>query len=133
MLTKEQIEKINKEAPNEWQENEQGIFTEPFGIPDEIKEPVVYMRWKIGEVSGGSCWDSSNPQYYGNDSGCPDFKVLDLVIKEINPNISYLKYKEIEELIQSSEETEYEYYGNRTDFEMKFVILSELIEKLKCV
>lgn len=45
-ISKEQIEKINKLCPNEWQENEQGIFTEPNMIPIHIKEPVVYMRWE---------------------------------------------------------------------------------------
>lgn len=37
-LSKEQIIKINSIAPNEWQENEQGIFTEPFG-------PFVYEKF----------------------------------------------------------------------------------------
>ena len=127
MLTQEQIDKINAESPCE-----QGVFIEPYGIPDDIKEPVVYMRWETGGVSGGTCWDSSNPRYHPSDSGCPKFKVLDLVIMEVDPNMSYLKYREIEDLIQSSEDTEYRYYGNRTDFEMKFIILSDLIEILKC-
>ena len=47
-LTKEQIEHINKEAPMDWQTNEQGVFTEPSGIPNDVKEPVIYMRWETG-------------------------------------------------------------------------------------
>lgn len=129
-LTKEQIDKINEEAPNDWYENEQGIFTEPYGIPTHIKESVIYQRINTGGVSGGSCWDDSNPQYYSKDSNYP-FIILDLVLKELIPNISYLQFKEIESLIHTNNETEYEYYGNSTEWEIKYVILSELIDKLK--
>ena len=129
-LTKEQIEKINKEAPMDWQTNEQGVFTEPNGIPNEVKEPVIYMRWETGGVSGGSCWDNSNPQPYTTD-GEPSFKVLDLVLKELYPDISYLMFKGIEKLINSNEETDWEYYGNCTEFSIKYIVLSELIDYLE--
>lgn len=130
-LTKEQIEKINSLSPMEWQENEQGIFTEPYGIPNNIKEPVIYMRWETGGISGGSYHEYSNPQPYTSDKGKPKFECLDLVLKELMPNISFLQFREIEKLIQSSQETEWEYYGNCTDFEIEFIVLSELINKLK--
>lgn len=130
-LTKEQITEINKRAPMEWQENEQGVFVEPFGIPSSIKEPVVYMRWHTGGVSGGSCWDSSNPQYYKSEKDKPRFEVLDLVLRELKPDISFLDFREIEKLIQSSEKTEYEYYGNYTDFAMEWIVLSDLINLLE--
>lgn len=130
-LTAEQIEKINKLAPMEWQTNEQGIFTEPYGIPTSIKEPVVYMRWHTGGVSGGSCWDSSNPQHYTADGGEPSFDVLDLVLAELVPSISYLQYKQIEKLVRSAYHTDHEYYGNSTDFEIKYVVLSELLSALE--
>ncbi len=130
MLTEKQINKINKKSPYEYGENEQGIFTEPYGIPDTIKEPVVYMRWSSGGVSGGSCWDSSNPQRYTNDNS-PEFKALDLTLEIIDPNITYLTYKKIEKLICSSEETDWEYYGNCTDYEIKYIILSRLIKLIE--
>ena len=126
-LTKEQIEKIEILLPN----YEQGIYTEPYGILHTIKEPVIYMRWKTGGVSGGSCWDSSNPKSYVNDKEKPNFEVLDLVLSELMPTITYLQFKEIEKLIHTNDETEYEYYGNCTDYEIKYVILSELIRKLE--
>lgn len=129
-LTEEQIKKINSLSPNEWQTNEQGVFVEPYGIPVHIKEPVVYMRYDSGGVSGGSCWESSNPRRYTNDD-VPKFKVLDLVLQELMPNISYLQFKEIEELIKETSDTDYEYYGNSTDYEIRYIVLSELINKLK--
>jgi hypothetical protein len=120
-MTKEQIQNINKKCPYE-----QGIFVEPYGIPVHIKEPVIYMRYSTGGVSGGSCWEWSNPQPYHNNEPKPNFEVLDLVLRELKPNISYLQYREIEKLIHTNQETHYEYYGNSTDFQIQYIILSEL-------
>lgn len=119
-MTKEQIEKINKECPYN-----QGIFAEPYGIPVHIKEPVIYMRYEIGGVSGGSCWDNSNPQPYTVNEK-PKFKVLDLVLSELKPDLTYLQYRKIEDLIHTNEEAEYHYYGNSTDYKVEYIILSEL-------
>lgn len=124
-MTQEQIDLINENSPMDWQTNEQGIFFQPYGVPDNIKGHVVYMRFEIGGVSGGTCWDTSDPTPYSNDQQ-PEFVALDLAIKEINPNVSYLKYKEIEEIISINYETDYEYYGNYTDFEIRYILLSQL-------
>lgn len=128
-LTEDQIERINKKSPNEWQANEQGIFYQPFGIPEDVKGYVVYMRWVTGGVSGGSCWDDSNPQPWENDE-TPGFEVLELLLKEICPQITYLQFKELEKLIQSNEDTEWEYYGNRTDFMVKYISVNDIISCL---
>ena len=53
-------------------------------------------------------------------------KVLDLVLKEIKPDVTFLQFREIENLIKTNSETEHEYYGNCTDFEIEYIILSEL-------
>lgn len=125
-LTKEDIEAINNECPSN-----QGIFNEPYGIPNNIKELVVYMRWETGGVSGGSCWDSSNPRPYTTDEPKPKFKALDLVLKRLKPDLTFLQFREIEELIKSSENTEWECYGNCTDWAVEFIVLRELIQKLE--
>lgn len=116
------IEKINLEAP----EN-QGIFIEPSGVPVSIKEPVVYMRWETGGMTGGSYHEDSCLRPYATDSK-PPFKVLDLVLKELKPNISYLDYKRVEELITDgySDTESDDYYGNSTDYDVQFIILSKL-------
>lgn len=126
-LTQEQIEKINSDAPMEWQENEQGIFSEPNGIPDNVKGLVVYMRWMTGGIGGGSCWDDSDPQPFISDNENPSFIVLDLVLKELCPKISYLDFRKIDDLIKCDENTEWEYYGNCSEFSIKYIVLSELI------
>jgi len=129
-LTEDQIQEINEKAPTIWQENEQGIFKEPFGIPTHIKTLVIYMRYETGGVRGGSCWDSSNPQEYMVDK-IPSFEVLDLTLKAICPDLSYLDYKGVEKLVQSTDYTDHEYYGNCTDFEIKYLVMEDLIHYLK--
>lgn len=49
-LTQSQIELINEACPYG-----QGVFREPFGIPNHIKELVVYTKWDSGGMRGGSC------------------------------------------------------------------------------
>jgi len=120
-MTQEEIKEINGVCPYD-----QGIFFEPSMIPVHIKEPVIYMRWETGGVSGGSYLESSNPQRYNNYDSEPKFKVLDLILEKLKPNITYLQYKKIENMIHTNEETEYEYYGNSTDWLVKYIILSEL-------
>lgn len=119
-MTEELIKKMNEDSSYD-----QGIFREPYGIPVKIKEPVVYLRYEIGGYSGGSCWDDSNPQPYSL-SEVPNWDVLDTVINELKPNITYMQFKAIERLVHTNEETEYEYYGNSTEWMVKYIILSEL-------
>jgi hypothetical protein len=121
-MDKETIKKINDKCPYE-----QGIFVEPYGIPVHIKEPVIYMRKDIGGMSGGSCWGTEPEPYINTET--VEFEVLDLVLMELKPNITYLQYKMVNKLIHTNNETQYEYYGNSTDYEIKYIILSEL-EKL---
>ena len=120
-MNAELIKEINEKCPYN-----QGIFKQPYGIPVHIKEPVVYCRYETGGYSGGSCWDDSDPQPYSEDVPKDRFKVLDLVLEVLFPEIKYLQYKQIEELIHDNEETEYEYYGNSTDWKCEYIILSEL-------
>ncbi len=125
-LTEADIKEINSKVKDSWNE---GIFKEPNWIPTDIKEPVIYMRWNTGGVSGGSCWDDSDPQEYYGDSK-PRFTVLDLVLKKLRPDLSYLDYKLVEGLIRSNTGTRYEYYGNYDDYEVEFIVLSDLYKLL---
>lgn len=126
-ITKQDIEEINAVCPY----NDQGIFVQPNGIPVDVKEPVIYMRWQVGGWGGGSCW--GGPRYEKEKEDKPKFKALDLVLKRIKPDITFLQYREIEDLVHTNEETDREYYGNSTDYKIEYIILSELealLEKL---
>jgi hypothetical protein len=125
MLTQEQIDKINSQCPYE-----QGIFIQPYGIPTDIKELVVYGRYETGGITGGSCWGTER-HYYTEDAPKDRMKVLDLVLKELKPNITFLEYREISELIHdNSERDEGDYYGNCKDWKIEYIILSELYNLL---
>jgi hypothetical protein len=122
-LTKEQIEEINKECPYG-----QGVFIEPFGIPNEIKEPVIYTKWQSGGRTG-RCWDDESTVNEDFTNVRPDdvFIVLDLVLKILKPDISYLDYKKIEALKKSNEKNDYGYYGDSTEDTIEWIVLSDLI------
>lgn len=126
-MTKELIEEINSKCPYE-----QGIFCEPYGIPTDIKEPVIYTRWETGGVSGGSCWGGKYYSYQ-NEPPSDRFKVLDLVLEVLRPNVTYLQYKQIESMVQNNEDTSRDYYGNSSEYKCEYIILSELEEYLNSI
>lgn len=125
-LTQSQIEQINEECPYG-----QGIFMEPFGIPNNIKELVVYTKWKSGG-RGGSCFDDENTvnEHYDCDRPSDAFKVLDITLKVLRPNITFLEYREIEALKQSNAKTDYGYYGDYTEDTIEWIKLSDLYKAL---
>ncbi len=125
-LTQSQIEEINKECPYG-----QGVFREPFGIPNDIKELVVYTKWESGGRPG-SCWDDEDTvnDDYTLDRPSDAFKVLDLTLKVLKPSVTFLQFKEIQNLINSNTETDYGYYGDYTEDTIEWIILSDLCELL---
>lgn len=129
IFTQEFINDINSECFDG-----QGIFTEPYGILDDIKEPVIYMRWETGGVSGGHYDDDyDNPQPYTKTDSEPKFKVLTMILEKICPNITFLQFQKIEELIMDNRKSQWEYYGNRTDYAIKFIPVSHLLNYLNSI
>jgi hypothetical protein len=126
-LTKDQIEEINKKCPYD-----QGIFREPFGIPNHIKELVIYTKWKSGG-RGGSCWDDENTinEHYSEDKPNDVYKVLELTLEVLKPGITFLQYKKIEALIESNIETDYGYYGDYTEDTIEWIKVSDLLNLLE--
>jgi hypothetical protein len=129
-LTQSQIDEINSKCPYDLYNHAEGIFKEPYGIPISIKDYVIYCKYEIGGYIGGSCWDSSNAQPYTKDEPQNKMQVLDLVLKELLPNITYLQFKGIERLKHTNIETECEYYGNSTEYEIEYFILEDLYNYL---
>jgi fido (protein-threonine AMPylation protein) len=127
-LTSEQISEINSKCPEE-----QGIFSEPFGIPSSIKEPVVYVRWEIGGMCGGGYHENSYRHPYQTYSTRPSLVVIDLIIKELGLELTYSQFQEIEKLVQDNESVsdDSDYYGNYSDWNINYILLSDLLSLLE--
>ena len=130
MLNQEQIKEINTKLSKEGLYN-QGIFKEPFGIPNHIKELVIYTKWGSGGRPG-SCWDDEDTEneHYTNDRPNDAFKVLDLVLEVLKPNISKEDYYKVECLKHSNTETDYGYYGDYTEDTIEWILLSDVYREL---
>lgn len=124
-ITKQDIEEINKACPHD-----QGVFSEPYGISISIKEPVIYMRWEVGGIGGRG---------YGGEKGYvksgepkPRFKALNLVLRKMKPDITFLQFGDVEDLIKAVNYSDGgNYYGNSSDYAIEYIILSELEYLLK--
>ena len=94
---------------------------------NDIYLNFIWMVHETGGVSGGSCWDDSDPQRYYKDDDIPEFLAFDEVVTKVVPNLPYLHYKVIcSEFVKEIEYIDEEYYGNCTDYVIKYVSLCDL-------
>jgi hypothetical protein len=92
----------------------------------------ISVNWVVGGKCGGSCWsegDSEMSEVTPHPE--PDFESLDKILESVCPGVTYLQYKKLNSVIQTSKYSDYEYYGNYTDHATKFVQLGVLFAKLK--
>jgi len=130
-LTQSQIDEINSKCAYDLDGHSEGIFKEPYGIPVSIKDYVLYCKYESGGYSGGSYHEDSYARPYTSAPPTDKMQVLDLVLKELLPSISYLQFKGINKLIKETEESENEYYGNSTDYIIEYIILEDLYNYLE--
>lgn len=128
-LTDADIIEINQKVEDSWNE---GIYRQPFGV-DHIKDDfVIYQRHETGGMTGGGYWEDAYCRPYTNDEPRPNWTALDMVLRKICPDISYLRYKEIEALVKDTTKGEYmDYYGNGEDYDIWFLPLEDLYNYLK--
>ena len=125
MISNELIAKINEKCPSD-----QGIFKEPYGIPVNIKEPVIYTRVRTGGYEGGD-YLGTKPVYCKEDYTL-GWDVLDILLEEIAPEITLLQFRKIQKLIKTNEKTQSDdFYGNSDEYLIGYIILRELVELLK--
>ena len=108
----------------DWQKRKTQIDSIASDLEDD---EFIYVFQETGGVSGGSCWDESDPQPYFNHEAMPEFinfyKLLELTV----PTLGFLQVKIMEhELIHSFDYTDYEYYGNCTEYSIKYAKLSDI-------
>jgi hypothetical protein len=101
----------------------------PHYLQEKLKKPgLLYCKvQELGGVSGGSCWDHSDPQpYHCND----EFEFNVDFLFENGIDILFSKYLKVKKLYQNVEYSENEYYGNYTDYRIHYVYLEDLYEEI---
>ena len=94
-----------------------------------IEQLFLYWEWETGSVSGGSCWDSSNPQPYTSDE--VEDSELDKVLETYFPAITFLQHRNlIANHVKTDSYFQSEYYGNGTNYNFRTVNLSDLYKFL---
>lgn len=82
----------------------------------EIQDTWFIIQKHISSgAEGGSCW-GDEAKYFYNTNAPQDFLPLEEILLTFCPDISYLKYREIEKLIIPGEERRPEFYGNHTNY-----------------
>lgn len=72
------------------------------------------VDWTTGGMSGGNCWGDS-PSYSVESEEEPDLEVLDEILMEESPTLTYMEYRMMikdPNLIIRRTWTDSEYYGN---------------------
>jgi len=92
---------------------------------DYTRKNTIGAIWQSGGRGGGSCWGSASdiPLEGQRES---DFSDLELIIKHITPNLSYLQFIKLREFIKYDSFTINEYYGNYTIYSFKYIELLDL-------
>lgn len=94
----------------------------------DIVDGKVVLKWVVGGYEEGSCYDvgerSNVPKTPDEE---PDLDVLDLILEQAKPGISFLEYKRLtKEVVERSSQTESGWYGGRTDYGVKTIDLLKL-------
>lgn len=97
----------------------------------DIERHFIWMSHETGGVCGGSCWDDSHPHPYHNSEPMPQFIAFYQILERVVPNLTFLQAKVMEPIvIKETSDTENEYYGNSTDYAIKYVNLTDLYNYL---
>ena len=93
------------------------------------KDEVLFWCWETGGVSGGSCWEDSDPQPYDTYAEEPKPTPLDSLLTEVCPDLPLSKFRKIErDLLKQDCFSENEYYGNHTDYSYKYISIRDLYD-----
>ena len=101
---------------------------------NENKLKFIQVEVKTGGSSGSSCWGGTSVAYNtGADIDATDCPSLDLLIEEICPNISFIKYRNFSRQISWQKDnyrSDGDYYGNGTDYDVKYIGARALYDNL---
>lgn len=93
-------------------------------------------KWITGGIGGGSCWDEpgDEPHYELCEQDEPKDNTISTILKNFLPEISIeVFFKDDDEYKFWNEEfdSEYEYYGNHTEYKIKKLDLEALFQQMK--
>jgi len=101
-------------------------------LPKDYDENGSYIieYYISGGISGGSCWESSDPTpYTTNDTWETD--ILKDIILNCAPDIKLSEYWQLEKQFTVGDVEETEWYGNRTYYKIRFVKTEIIYNMLK--
>lgn len=94
----------------------------------EDNKDVIIVSWSPGGYRGGSCW-GGKAEPYSSDEKEPDFPIED-ILEKVAPDLSFLKFRKLSKEIDADsvtlEYTQGDYYGNSTDYKVKFILIDSL-------
>lgn len=86
--------------------------------------------WTVGGRTGGNCWgDEANINI---EAEAPkEIDILDSFLEREFPEISFLKYKKLMQKAMTEQFTVSEYYGNYTEYCMKYILVDDVLDFLE--
>lgn len=111
-MTYEEFEKIAEESLRGLNDYASS-YSEHDGFT--IDDGVIVQKHISGGASGGNCW-GDDARYFRNEKSAEEFLPLDRILLAVAPEITYLKYREVQNLIVEGNDHDHEYYGNYTDY-----------------
>jgi hypothetical protein len=90
---------------------------------------IVGVAWQTGGASGGNCYGGEAEAYTVEEPNIREFYLLDDIFSDLFPDLKYMEYRKIMQMTPIHHKTtgNYEYYGNRTDYYVKYIKVDELL------
>ncbi len=91
----------------------------------------IEVRHSTGGMEGGSCWDDSEPRPYTSSDDPEELTQFDTILEHFCPNMTFIQYKNLyRDVVTTSSDTEYEYYGNSTNYNVIRCKLYDLYQEM---
>jgi hypothetical protein len=97
-----------------------------------IPTDALFAEWYTGGMSGGNCWDDTEPSYRAAYDVKPEeLTDLDQILQKIRPQTSFLEYRTLtNKLVKHGTRSESEYYGNTSEYAHTYIIIKDLYNYL---
>ncbi len=91
--------------------------------------------WVTGGVTGGSCYDEgdsgdgsyTDPHYDREPEEPNTIENLEKFLREFYPDLSLSQYNELMAHVKTEDWSEYEYYGNYTNYECAYITFDDIV------